>query len=205
MLADIVFSAGLPYAAYLLLSHEGYSTVYALAGSACVSAAYTIYGVIRERRIHALAVIVLAATAASIAASIAFTSPFFALAKGSLITGSVALAFGVSLLLRRPLVYHLALVGQDEEARAEAAQLWAEQPRYRTVLRRITMVWAVALLIEAATRIVLIPLLPVAVFLVVSELLWLLTFAAVMAWSWRYGRREIDKLPPLAAADPAPG
>ncbi|HBF29137.1 MAG TPA: hypothetical protein DDW73_05900 [Rhizobium sp.] len=47
----------------------------------------------------------------------------------------------------------------------------------------------VALLCEAGLRLVLIPLLPVEIFLLVSEVMWLAFFALLMAWSYRYGRR----------------
>ncbi|HEX3347908.1 MAG TPA: VC0807 family protein [Acetobacteraceae bacterium] len=203
MIKDVVFSAGLPYALYLLLSSQGASTVTALAASGALSAAYTVYGIVRERRVHALAVIVLAATVASIAATLAFDSPYFALAKGSLLTGSIAVAFAGSLLLRRPLVFHLALIGQDEGARAEAEDLWGTQPRYRTIMRRLTLAWALALVVEATSRILLIPVLPVAVFLVVSEALWIVAFAAMTAFSWWYGGREIEKLVELKPVQPA--
>jgi hypothetical protein len=56
-------------------------------------------------------------------------------------------------------------------------------------MRRLTAIWAVGLLLEATVRLMLIPLLPIAVFLPISEAMWIVFFAAMTAWSWRYGTR----------------
>ena len=60
---------------------------------------------------------------------------------------------------------------------------------YRRLMRRITIVWAAALFVEATLRLVLIPLLPIAVFLPVSEALWICCFLLMIGWSWRYAGR----------------
>ena len=64
-------------------------------------------------------------------------------------------------------------------------------------MRRLTIVWTLALFVEASLRLILIPLLPIEIFLPVSEAMWIGFFALMMAWSWRYGRRRIESLQPL--------
>ncbi len=191
---DIGVNAGLPYATYLLLTYLGVPTVQALAAGAVFPVGMILYGFIRERRVQALGMIVLVATAASILAALYFTSPFFVLAKGSLFTGSLGLLMLGSLFARRPLVFHLANLGGDAEDRAEAEKMWQTEPRYRRLMRRITVVWAFALLCEASLRLILIPLLPIALFLPLSEAMWICCMALMIGWSWRYGAREMDRI-----------
>ena len=99
-----------------------------------------------------------------------------------------------SLFARRPLVFFLASLGGDPEDRAEADAQWEKEPRYRRLMRRITVVWGIALLCEASLRLVLIPLLPIALFLPVSEAMWIGCCLLMIAWSWRYGSREMEQI-----------
>lgn len=194
LVRDIGVNVVLPYATYLVLSHEDVPTVQALAAGAVFPVAAIIMGFVRERRVQALGMIVLVATVASILAALYFTSPFLALAKGSLFTGSLGLVMLGSLFARHPLVFYLARLGGDEEDRQHAETLWETEPRYRRLMRHITVVWAVALLCEASLRLALIPLLPVALFLPVSEAMWIGCCGLMIAWSWRYGARQMEQI-----------
>ncbi len=193
MLRNITINAIMPYATYLILQHFRVGTVHALAAGAVFPVAGIILGFIRERRMQALGVIVLTATVASIAAALFFTSPFLALAKGSLITGTVGIAFAASLLARRPLVFYLSTMAADPDLREEAETRWETEPVFRWLMRRITLVWAAALFVEASLRLILIPLLPIAVFLPVSEAMWICCFLLMIGWSWRYGSRVMAR------------
>ncbi|MEF2070439.1 VC0807 family protein [Consotaella aegiceratis] len=194
MLKDIIVSAVLPYATYLVLTGYGVGTVHALIAGAIFPVVSVLWAFLRERRIQALGLIVLAATVASALGALAVDSPTLALAKGSMITASVGLIFGASLFARRPLVFHLA-AGSDAQSRAETEQRWGTSPRYRATLRTITIAWTIGLFIEAALRLALIPLLPIAIFLPTSETMWIVFFALMTAWSWRYGRMRMGRDP----------
>ena len=197
LLRDVLVSAALPYATYLLLRHYGAPTVYALAAGAVFPMASTVFAFVRERRVQALGIIVLAATAASIAGALAFTSPYLVLVKESFITGFIGLTFGASLFASRPLVFHLSLAGKDAAARRYRDLLWENVPEFRRVMRRLTAIWAVGLLAEAMLRVGLLSLLPIAVFLPVSATMWIAFMALLTAWSWRYGYRRVAALPDL--------
>jgi hypothetical protein len=194
LLRDIAINAGLPYATYLLLTWQGVPTVQALAAGAVFPVGAIVLGFIRERRIQALGVIVLAATLASMLAALYFTSPFLALAKGSLFSALFSAVLLASLLARRPLVHHLATIAQDADDRQHSETLWATEPRYRGMMRRITLVWALAFLVEGGLRLALIPLLPIALFLPISEAMSLGCIGLMIAWSWRYGSREMARI-----------
>jgi len=193
VLPNILINAVAPYATYLALRHFGVETVHALAAGAVFPVAGIILGFVRERRVQALGAIVLTATIASIAGALYFTSPFLALAKGSLITGAIGIAFVLSLFARRPLVFYLATMSADADLRQEAETRWQTEAVYRRLMRRITIVWAAALFVEATLRLVLIPLLPITVFLPVSEALWICCFLLMIGWSWRYAGRVMAR------------
>lgn len=201
MIKDVVVSAVLPYLAYLVLTAHGFDTVTALVGGSLFPIASIIVAAWREKRLQVIGVITLAANLASLIGSLYFQSPGLALAKGSLITGMIGLVFGLSLLAPRPLVFYLASAAPDARVQAEAR--WQTLPAYRRIMRLITIVWFVALILEAGLRLALIPLLPVAVFLLVSEIMWISCFTLLMAWSYRYGRRMAEHAQSQASAPAA--
>jgi hypothetical protein len=195
LIRDIGINAGAPYATYLTLRAYDVAVVPALAAGAIFPVTAIIVGFVRKRRVDALGMIILVATAASILGSMLLTSPYLLLAKGSLLTSGVGTLFLLSLMARRPLIFYLAsTTGQDAAGRAEYEQMWQDEPRYRWVMRRLTLVWGLGLYCEAALRLVLIPLLPIAVFLPISEALWIAFFLALGAWSWRFGARHVAEL-----------
>jgi hypothetical protein len=206
-LRDILINAVCPYATYLVLSSHGFSTVHALIPGAVFPAGATMFDFIRERRVQALGLIVLAAVGVSVLGALYFQSPFLVLAKGSLIDAVLGLLFLLSLLLLpRPLVFYLVTMSQDAEGRADMNASWDEGEVYRRVLTRLTMFWGIGLLAEAALRVGLILVLPVAVFLPVGETLGIAFVAAMIAGSWWYGRRHLpqDDDAPADEAQDAP-
>jgi hypothetical protein len=66
-------------------------------------------------------------------------------------------------------------------------------------MRRLTLIWGVALYVEATLRLVLIELLPIAVFLPVSEAMWIIFFAAMNLWSLRYSSRQMARIRDVGA------
>jgi uncharacterized membrane protein len=198
LVRDIGINAGLPYATYLLLSWWGVPTVQALAAGAVFPVTAIIVGFIRERRVQAIGMIVLVATVASILAALYFTSPFLALAKGSVFSAAFSLLLLGSLLARRPLVFHLAAISQDAEDRQHAEALWEREPRYRRLMRHITVVWAAAFIVEGSLRLALIPVLPIALFLPISEAMSLGCIGLMVAWTWRYASRQMELIEPVS-------
>jgi hypothetical protein len=205
LIRDIGINAGLPYATYLLLSWQGVPTVQALAAGAVFPVAAIIMGFIRERRVQAIGMIVLVATLASILAALYFTSPFLALAKGSAFSAAFSLLLLGSLLARRPLVFHLALLSQDADDKQHAETIWDAEPRYRRLMRNITAVWAGAFIVEGSLRLALIPVLPIALFLPLSEAMSLGCIGLMVAWTWRYSTRRMEQIEPAEHAPISPG
>ena len=105
LVRDIGINAGAPYATYLTLRAYDVGVVPALAAGAIFPVTAIIVGFVRKRRVDALGMIILVATAASILGSMLLTSPYLLLAKGSLLTGGIGTLFLLSLMARRPLIF----------------------------------------------------------------------------------------------------
>jgi hypothetical protein len=189
LIRDIGVNAVLPYATYLGLTAWGVDSVPALVAGAVFPVAAILFGAIRQRRVQAIGIIVLTATAASVASALWFTSPFLALARGALMTALMAIVLLGSLLAHRPLLFHLANAVQDAAARQQAEVEWDTQPASRRMMRYLTAIWGVALLTEAALSLALITLLPVAVVMPLNEVLFWAWFAALALWTYRYAQQ----------------
>jgi hypothetical protein len=200
LIRDIGVNAVLPYATYLALTACGVETVWALVAGAVFPTASILFGAIRQRRVQAIGIIVLVATAASVASALWFTSPFLALARGALMTTLMATVLLGSLLAQRPLLFHLASAGLDAEGRREAAAEWESDASSRRMMRMLTAVWGVALLAEAGLCLVVIASLPTAAVIPVNEVLFWAVFGALAYGSYRYGQRVTAA---ANAADPA--
>jgi hypothetical protein len=191
LIRDIGVNAVAPYATYLALTAYGIGTVPALVAGAIFPTAAILIGAIRQRRVQAIGIIVLTATAASVASALWFTSPFLALARGALMTTLMAVVLLGSLLARRPLLFHLANAAQDAAGRQEAEAEWAADPVFRRMMRLLTTVWGVGLLVEAGLSLVVIASLPVGAVIPVNEVLFWAFFGALGYGTYRYGQRAI--------------
>jgi hypothetical protein len=189
LIRDIGVNAVLPYAAYLGLTAWGADTVWALVAGAVFPTASILFGAVRQRRVQAIGIIVLVATAASVASALWFTSPFLALARGALMTTLMAAVLLGTLLARRPLLFHLAKAGQDAVGRREAEAEWQADPAFRRMMRLLTAFWGLGLLVEAGLSLLVIASLPVSAVIPVNEVLFWAFFGALGYGSYRYSQR----------------
>ncbi len=111
---------------------------------------------LRTRDVSGASIAILAFNALSaVVATIGNTSPKVLLYKDSFATGLIGLIFLVSLLARKPLVYYFGqrfAGGGTREGDRWWAALWDASPGFRRSQRLITVIWAVALLAEAAVK-----------------------------------------------------
>ncbi len=120
------------------------------------------------------------------------------LLRESLFTGAFGLACLGSLLLPRPLMFHIGrhfLAGADRLKQRRYQVSW-ELPEVRFTARLITSVWGGVFLGEFAIHLVLIFRLPVAWVLVVSPIpLGSLTIGTIV-WTFRYAKRARERALP---------
>lgn len=160
----LIGNVGLPYVVYLIVHALGVADVPALAFSAIPPAVLTIVTALRTRRIDVIGALSLGVIAVGIAASFLTGNGQFAVAKDSLFGLALGIAAVVSLVAGRPLLYQLMRVfrGTGDPAGARALErAWETDAAFRTMVRRYTAVWAVALLVIVALKLIIAFSLPV--------------------------------------------
>jgi tryptophan-rich sensory protein len=102
------------------------------------------------------------------------------------------MAFAASLALPRPLAFFFGrqfATGGDPH-RIEQWNAYWQYPRFRSVQRVITVVWAIALVADAGVRIAFAFILPTATMVWLSPTCLYLVLAATITWTFAFGRRS---------------
>lgn len=143
--------------------------------------------VVRGRRISGVLVLTAVGTAFRLATVVWTASPFIFFLQPVLGTVATALAFGVSVPLRRPLAAKLGadLVPIGEEG-------WAE-PAVRRACARLSLVWCAGLLANAGLTLWLLWNLPVATFVLVRPLVGVVTTLPAILVSFAVGARVMRR------------
>lgn len=162
-----------PVVAYRILAGHGMPATDALAIAAAFPAAGALRGLIREGRPDPFAVLALTAIAVGLVAGLLFHAGRILLVKESITSAVLGLMCLGSLFIGKPLMFGLRrrlYVGADSAAQADYEESWQE-PGVRAEARRTTAMWGIALLVEAAIRVLLSYVLPTATMVTVSPLI----------------------------------
>jgi hypothetical protein len=186
MRGSLLLNVAAPFVIYEIMTRSGSSELTALAIGSLFPALGIGVAAVRNRRLDWIGVITLAAMVVGLAGALVFASPRFLLIKDSMTTATVGLTFLASLAMPRPLIFVLArqMNSADPRARAALDQRWS-LPRARRRIRRLTAIWGLALLGEAALRAVLSFLVAPATLILVSPLLAAAVFGGMATWSIR--------------------
>ncbi|MET9913995.1 VC0807 family protein [Streptomyces sp. NPDC006476] len=142
---------------YLLKDGFGASTFAALAWSSVGPALRTVWGVVKERQVNALAGLILLVNVVSLALSFVSGDPRLMLAKDSGVSSTIGIAILVSVALGRPMMTEGLkpfLVKGDEARDAAFERLRTGSAAFRRSERAYSLVWGVALLAECVVRVV---------------------------------------------------
>lgn len=157
-LRPLLIDVGIPVGTYYLLRDAfGVSLWLSLALSSIGPAVRSIGGLVAERKLNLLAVLMLAVNLAGIAVSFLTGDPRAMIAKDSAVSSVIAFAILGSVLLRRPLMSAgLKPFMTKGEAQRTAAweRLSAASPRFRRLELLFSTIWGLALLVECAARLV---------------------------------------------------
>ena len=187
---SLIVSVALPLIAVQVLLRTGTPAVTALAIAAIFPFGDALVTLVRKRRFDPIAVLSLIAIVVGIGTSGITGDAGVAVAKDSLFTLVFGLIFLGSLGASRPMIFVLGkqfATGGDPAAAAAWDARWALAPFRRTV-RLITLVWGCGLLLEAVLRVVAAFSLPVTTSTIVSPVLQVITFAALILWTTNYTR-----------------
>jgi hypothetical protein len=153
--------------------------------------AESVFGLLRERRVDPIAILVMLGIAVDAAAIGLGGSAQILLLRESLFTGAFGAACFVSLLLPRPLMFYFGrhfMSAGDAAKRARFDRSWA-LPEVRRANRWVTTMWGVVFTGELGIRVALIYSLTAAWVLVVSPLILGALTVATLIWSLAYSRR----------------
>ena len=192
-LPSLLLNAVAPFVAYQALTNLGMGSVTALASSAVFPALGIGWSFLRIRRPDIIGVVSLTFIVVGVAAGLASGDPRFVLVKDSLMTGVFGiLCLGSLVLVPRPLLFYFGrqFSSAGDSARAAAFESMWHYPRFRDVIRLMTIVWGVGYVIEALVRVGLSFILPIPVFLLLSPLLAFGVTVGLISWTVTHARRE---------------
>ncbi|MEU3370380.1 VC0807 family protein [Streptomyces sp. NPDC006660] len=174
VLGDIV----VPIALYYGLRAAGVSVFAALLAGALLPALTTAAQWLRTRSVEGMAGFVAGTMMLGVAAALIGGSPRFLLAKDGWLTGAAGLWFLISIRARRPLLFHGGRPLLEGRFRSDGTSwdvLWEREPAFRRIWRVSTAIWGVAMLLDAAARVVMAYTLPVDTVPGLGALLWPVT------------------------------
>ena len=196
MASSILINGVLPLLIYTLMKDvTSVSDFGALLATGIPSLLDSLIGVIRRKRVDFLAGVTLLTILVSLALIALGGSPKLYLICESFFTAAFGLAYLISLLFPKPLAYYFAryfMAGNVPERIAWFESLWQRSAEFRSMLRRIGLLWSFGLLLEAALHTYLVFTLSVQQFLAISPFVLYgitgtLTFLS-MLFSIAYGR-----------------
>ena len=193
-----------PIVAYQVMIHLlGVSRVPALVLSGAFPAVNVARRYMRDRRVDPIGVIVLASILIGAALSVISGSEKLTLLRESFLTAAFGIAFLVSLLFGKPIMFLLIrqFVAQEDERQLEEWDArWDDTPEFRRVMRQMTAMWGVALLAEFALKVVMVETLSTDVVQAISGPLILGFTAVLIVVTIRWGRRSRERRATAEAA-----
>jgi hypothetical protein len=196
----IVFDLGGPLLAYALLRSAGVGAVAALVLSGVLPALGIAIGALVDRRLDVLGVMVLAGLLVATVLGLTSHDARLYLLEGSVPSLVFALGCLLSLRLRRPLIYRLAveLLGPDTPKGRDVTTAW-RYPGFRRAFQVITVAWGVGYLVESAIRVAVVAIASTGFALVFSKLIPYAFAVCLSVWTLVYGEHEKKKAERLAA------
>ncbi|MGW4401854.1 VC0807 family protein [Amycolatopsis nivea] len=158
-----------------------------LAGSA-IPVVGAVRGLVAERRISGVRLFVLGTMAVTVAGSFVTGSPRALLLRSAVLTVALGFFLLATLFFRRPFLYEAARVVFDEDKQRAWRRSWDDFPPFRQLLWRISLIWGLACLADAAIRIAMALLLPVDVVPALDDGLLVVTLLVLVVVQRFYGR-----------------
>ncbi|MGG2460198.1 VC0807 family protein [Streptomyces sp. RGM 3693] len=206
LLLQLVWDVGAPIVLFYALRALGTSTFAALLAGAVLPVVTAGVYWLRDRRLEGMAAFMAGVMLLGMVISLISGGTRFMLARDGWVTAVAGLCFLGSVRARRPLAYLGArplLEGRFRSDGTSWETLWGNEPVFRRIWRVSTVIWGLALLIDAAARVVMSYTLPVNVVPGLGGLLWPVTMVLLqlvngvyyrVAGLWRLtagsGRRE---------------
>lgn len=180
-----------PYLVYEAL-HKHCGDTKALMASIAPPLLWSLYELVKTRRVDALSVIVVSSIVFTVAATALGGSARMIQIRDALVTGVIGVLFLLSLLLHKPMIFHLAratLARNPDSDIPQMETLWV-QPGGPRVFRVLTGVWGVGLVVQTTLLCALATVWPIGRYLLVSPFIGYGVFCVLMLWSFWYGEKS---------------
>ena len=197
MVVSLLGDVGLPVAAYFIAELLGASTYRSLLAGTVVAGLRMGWVAIRERRFDVFATFLLVLFGAGFVLTFVTGDVRFVLAKDATTSATAGLIFLGSCIVNRPLAYYAAkrFAGSGEFNAS------ADTPVMRKRWYRVSLVWGVGLLIDAALRIACIYLLSPDVAAGVSQALMVTAYTLLIAYTIYTAKKTAKQHSAVAPAD----
>lgn len=169
-LVSLVANVLLPFAVYRALLHAGAGSLIALSGSTLIPVLKIVWGWMRGRSVDLLSCFVILEVSVAIVLSFLFHNARLMLLKGPVQAGALGLLCLGSVAVKRPLGIWLSRVFAGKFAQIGLSQLDAAEYARADAWRRVTVLWGVACILDAAVRVVLVFALRVDYCLMISRM-----------------------------------
>jgi len=181
-----------PYVVYQLLDAR-YGDVDALIASAMPPLLWSVFELVKTRRLDAISVIVVTSILFTVGATGMGGSARLIQIRDALVTGVIGLIFIFSLALQRPMIFYLAratMARNTEEGATDFEALWL-RPGVPKIFRVLTAVWGVGLVAQTAVMCWLAWIWPISRYLLLSPFIGYGIFGLLMAWSLWYRAKKM--------------
>jgi len=181
-----------PYIVFEVLDGR-FGDVIALIASAVPPLVWSIYELVKTRRLDALSVLVVAAIVFTVGATAMGGSARLIQIRDAMVTGLVGVMFLGSLAMKRPMIFYLARATMARNTASGAAEFEAawEQKGVPEAFRMLTAVWGVGLIFQTAVMCWLAWIWPIGRYLLLSPFIGYGIFGLLMGWSLWYRARRI--------------
>lgn len=171
LLSLMLVHAILPLLIFLLMKNEFHQSQFlSLLATSAPSMLMSLLGIVHKRRFDFWANMVLLGIGVGLIVTLVSNDPRLLLIRDSFFTTAFGLAFLLSLLFPKPLIYYTRsfLHAHDPEQAQQYAMRWQMDRSWRIKMRAQTFIWGLGLLLEAAVRVPLVFILPAGQFLIIS-------------------------------------
>jgi hypothetical protein len=191
LLIELAVNFLLPWLAYRWAQPEWGETA-GLIASGVPPLLWSAWELWQHRRVDALSLFVLAGIVLSTVAMLLGGNARVLLLRESLVSGLFGLAFLLSALGRRPLLYYLAIATVARESahgKTRFQALWQDNPAFRQKVAVMNGVWGFGLVAETALRSLMAWTWPPERFLLLSPWIGYGIYGLLTAWTLWYRKR----------------
>ncbi|HTX48422.1 MAG TPA: VC0807 family protein [Caulobacteraceae bacterium] len=187
---EVLVNGVAPWAIYTL-EHKSLGDVGALLASSIPPIAWSLLEFLRRRRVDAISILALAGIALSLIAFIGTGGAKFLQLRETLVGGVVGLMFLGSVLIRRPLIYYLALAStlRRDAAGAEELKGLRGNVYFERTMTTMTLAWGLGLLAHTSVNVALVFALSIQTYLAVAPIGGYAFAGLMVGWTFWYVRR----------------